>query len=137
MSSTRIISVQCPKCQLEKEVKVYDSLNVVLQPQDKEDLLQGRINLFECTQCDFKGIIPIPLLYLDHDQEICVQYYPPSYLDDTLFLEGFRQDGTILVKISNEMEIPQYIRQWHIVFALDEMVRYINFRERVIKNLLK
>lgn len=133
MTKPRTIPIQCPSCQWETEGTVYDAVNSALDPKRKEELFQGKINVFHCEQCGFQGIIPHPFLYLDPERQFCVQYYPPSYLDDAVFLGGFLKDGSIRFNLTNEEEIPAYIRQWHIVFDLDEMVRYIIFRERIYK----
>jgi transcription elongation factor Elf1 len=65
MTLKRNETVKCPKCGHEENVELWDTLNVSLDPRDKELLFQGKINLFVCSECDHHAFINIPLLYHD------------------------------------------------------------------------
>ena len=69
-----------------------------------------------------------------------VQFFPFEAVEDAGFLERFRADGTDKDAEDAFMHMPgsiqgnegsQYLRRPHTVFSMDELVRYVIFRERL------
>ena len=63
-----------------------------------------------------------------------VWYYPFESIKHRKFFDEFAADGHLnddpaLV----EEEIPEYTKNVHYVFSMDEMIRYILFREKLAK----
>ncbi len=130
MTRTSSTAVRCPECGRQQEVVLWDSLNVTLDPELKEKLFEGKINIFECIFCHFTTMIDYPLLYHDMDRRFIVQYYPfSSLMVNEDYLKMFRKNGKI-------REIPlsrTYLEEPHIVFDMNEMLRYILFREKIFQ----
>ena len=63
----------------------------------------------------------------------CVQYLPPELLKDESFLRQYSRDGRLKMEraVDSISEISRYLLTPHIVFDLNEMVHYIQFRERL------
>lgn len=125
------ISVDCPQCGCSQEATVSRTVNVTNDPELKEQLINGHVNLFTCGKCGMKGFLPVPLLYHDMALKFCVQYYPESALDDPEFLGQFKPDGTYVFTEDRSVVANSYIAKPHIVFAMDELVRYVIFRDKV------
>ncbi len=128
---TRIDSVEvdCPKCGSTGKAIIFDSVNVTLNPESKKDLLVGKLNLFKCTKCSHEALLDTPLLYHDMDNEFLVQYVPLHRIEDDHFSSWFTTDGQFnLPRIGPE---PEYFRHVHIVFSMDELARYVIFRDRL------
>jgi RNA polymerase subunit RPABC4/transcription elongation factor Spt4 len=125
--------LQCPHCGNKQETMVWDSINVSLDPELKTKLYAAEINLFECQKCQKKTFINAPLLYHDMEMQFCVQYYPRKALDDEGFHRQFNADGSIAVTgmPAAFAESGAYITRPHIVFDMNEMIRYVAFRDRV------
>lgn len=49
MSMESQTDVQCPTCGHSQAVSVWRSLNAHISPEAREELLAGRINVFQCT----------------------------------------------------------------------------------------
>lgn len=125
--------VNCPQCGHLQEAVAWRSLNVSLDPNLKEKLFNGEINVFVCQKCENKALINVSLLYHDMDRKYCVQYYPEEVIGDSEFLKSFTKDGKLKMdRLSTMMGgIGQYMAEPHIVFDLNEMIRYIEFRDRL------
>jgi hypothetical protein len=131
MSSMQSHDLQCPQCGNTQEVMVWDSINVTLDPELKETLFAGEVNLFVCEKCGKKAFISAPLLYHDMTLEFCVQYYPPETQQNENLLRQFRPNGSLAMTgvpaILNEPDA--YLARPHLVFDMREMLRYVMFRD--------
>lgn len=123
----------CPYCGANQEVTVWESINISLDPELKEQLFAGQINVVRCEECEKQALIASSLLYHDMSQKIAVQYFPHEALQDASFLQRFNEDGTLKTDIypPEMIEDFQYLVYPHIVFNLNEMLRYIQFREAI------
>ncbi len=133
MTKSRSHELECPRCGSKQETTVFESVNVTLDPELQKKLFDGNINTFNCSNCGEKVVIVTPLIYHDMAQKFCIHYYPPEQLDDTDFYKEFKSDGSLA--ISNILEqfpaIGPYLSNPHIVFDIDEMLRYIFFRDQL------
>ena len=133
MSQMSPHDLQCPQCGNTQETMVWSSLNVTMDPDLKDRLYAGEINVLECDDCGEKAWISAPLLYHDMTAQIYVQFYDPDLLDDPDFLRQFNSDGSLDIK-SVPVSLPSsgdYLRRPHIVFDMDEMLRYVKFRDSI------
>jgi hypothetical protein len=126
--------IKCPLCGNKVRVILYDTINATLSPKKREELLQGKINVVECPSCKKIFKVGKTLLYHDMERNFMVWYYPFESIKHQKFFDEFSADGHLnddpaLV----EEEIPEYTKNVHYVFSMDEMVRYIIFREKLTK----
>ena len=132
MSIMRLANIKCPKCGRECPTAVWDSLNVHLSPEARTKLLAGEINLFRCISCGYEGLLSVPLLYHDMKNEFCVQFFPFNDIEKSEFLYSFSRDGEMAVDLNGAPDdVPTYFKRVHTVFGMDELVRYVIFRERL------
>lgn len=124
--------INCPACDAMQSVMTWSEIDAVGDPEARARLFAGEINAFHCQQCGYAGQIVVPLFYDDSMRRYAVQYFPEDWLDDEEFLDRW-------VNASGGTEaaaLPTWIRQQsgyralpHVVFDLDEMLRYIRFQE--------
>ena len=138
MSKHQILEIPCPECRTKVETTVWSSLNVQLDPDAKEDLLNGKLNFFQCTRCDFKAPVVANFMYHDMDGGYSVQFYPFEALEDDTFFDLFTPDGLVDIQqagLPADSPISELARSFmencHIVFSMDELVRYVIFRDRL------
>lgn len=134
----------CPTCGAKAETTIWSSLNVTLDPEAKEDLLRGELNLFQCSNCGFDGLLPVPFLYHDMENRFLLQYYPVEALEDDSFFDLFTADGKLDLGIEGMSEtsplsqlLPQFMGDFHVVFSMEELVRYVTFRDRLSESKRK
>lgn len=131
MSRKETITLNCPECGEPQQTVVWHSLNVTLDPQAKQELFEGRINVLSCEACGSSFKIDGPLLYHDMELEFAIQYYPPNALEEPAFYEQFGSAGQLDIPVLEGLEVPEILRRPHVVFDLQELGRYVTFRERL------
>ncbi len=139
MSIKREEEVACPKCGEVRSVTLGESIDVDPDPEARAALFEARINRFDCPACDFDALVPVPLLYHDRKRQFLAQYFPFGWLDEAQFVERFTADGRdrqVLEQFERALKakkIPPGAEpaEPHVVFAMEELVRYVLFRERV------
>ncbi len=131
MSEARTVAVRCPQCQAEDTAEIWESVNASLNPQQKDALLKGNLNTFVCRTCGTKFLIPVAFMYHDMERRICIQYYPFETMRKAEFFEHFAINGDISRKITQNLNLPEYMRRRQVVFDMSELVRYVIFRERL------
>ncbi len=128
--------MSCPACGHRQKVEFYQAVNVKLNPELKEKLFTGALNIFRCDECSKRAIIDLVFLYHDIDKRFCVQYCPFG-----LVAEGsdklsamYTIEGKLNVPPNIQLpETAHYMYEPHIVLSLDEMIRYVQFREALFE----
>ena len=69
-------NVKCPKCGQMAEVTVWNSITVKDSADLKQDLLQGKINMFHCASCSHTALMPNPILYHDEQKKLLISFSP-------------------------------------------------------------
>lgn len=134
MSVPFLQQIECPACDTPRTVTTWSVIDAVADPSARTQLFAGEINAFVCKECGYAGQIVTPLLYFDRERQFSVQYYPADFLDDDAFLDsmsGPPSETEIGALAASERERHEYLLRPHIVFDMDEMLRYIVFCESV------
>ncbi len=76
MSINSSQTVKCPSCGHLHDITVWNSINVSESPDLKEDLLKGRVNMFVCSSCGMRALMPTPLLYHDPEKQLLFSFTP-------------------------------------------------------------
>ena len=75
MSMIRGQQIECPECHTQFPFTVHDSINVGIDPQDKEKVLDMSIFQYHCPHCGKTDIVCYPLLYHDPVNGVWIQVY--------------------------------------------------------------
>ena len=136
MSVREQLEFSCPNCHTSQVVEILRSINTQEDPELKRELFEGRINIFHCLECDFEGSLPVDLLYHDVENKFCVQFFPFEWTLNESFIKRFHfKDGKVILSFPEvQLNLPIYLRHFHITFNMNEMIRYIVFLEKVIQN---
>jgi hypothetical protein len=129
MSDNEQIEMKCPRCGAQQMATVWKKLDVTADPAVRDALFAWEINVFVCSECDFRALLPVGLRYDDSSKKFSVQYYPLDALGRDEFYDNFRQDGEPIEDEGND----ESALKPHIVFDMAEMMRYIAFREIVFE----
>lgn len=140
MSRRRTVEVECPECGEKQNITIWTSLNATVDPKAKGELFDGGINAFKCRKCGYEDVYDSELLYHDMEKKFCVQYYPFRWIDSDDFLKNFDKKGEREYgpeyEISNGSGMSkqyEYIMRPHVVFDIDELMRYVIFMDKVYK----
>lgn len=132
MSLEKEVEIKCPKCGELQKTMLWKSLNADVDPQAREALLKGQINIFTCQKCNFRSPFPISLMYHDMTRQFCIQYFPVHYVEKDDFLKEFTKEGCL--NLTRTPQMPDYMTQPHIVFDMDDLRYYVMFRERLFEH---
>jgi hypothetical protein len=135
---TQIVSVQmeCPRCHHKQEVMYWRSLNVTVDPDRKEELLSGDINVFLCEECSYRSFLAAHFLYTDMEKKFSVLLVNwqlvknDEYLKNTFTAEGKIRTRKGEVPIFESLQL-EYFKAPHIVFRMGELISYILFRDKL------
>ena len=128
MTKSSTEQIECPSCQAPQTMAIFHSINADLNPALREKLMtEGGVNIFTCGNCNCRALVHAPLLYHDMRRRYCVQFLPPEWLEDAASLDAHDREGRM--RDIGGMSGESYVLQPHIVFSMEEMVRYILFRE--------
>ncbi len=80
MSKSHKTRIICPNCQTRGEFEIWDSINVDLNPELRENLFSDDIFIYECPQCGHKMGIPYDTIYHDmqHKFMIFFSFFEPE-----------------------------------------------------------
>lgn len=84
-------TIECPVCQQSHELNIPTQLNVMQQPELKQDLLEGKIFHFECTHCGAVRQLNVQFLYIDIEQQYCVILLPEHQQTVDIAVSMFEQ----------------------------------------------
>jgi hypothetical protein len=137
LSIKQMIDIECCRCGSKGKLEVWNSINVQLNPEAMKKLLEGRINTFHCENCSFKVFVPVSLLYHDPLEKFCVEYVPFHWAKENKFLDSLGDDA----KLDKDLGvpgngIPEYFKNTHLVFSMDELARYVVFRHLLARRKL-
>jgi hypothetical protein len=127
MTIKRHIEKNCPSCGASNRVLVWDSINAQVSPEAKVALLCGEINVFACQLCKKTFNVEKSLLYHDMENKFMVWYVPFAWVQSGEIFNAITPDGQI--NASEYFPGVDYAGSIHYVFDIDELVRYIKFRD--------
>ena len=98
MSQKSRYHIRCPKCQLEQEVELCESLNVRSTPELKDKLMRNQLNLVQCGGCGASFRVDKPLLYNDPARQVMIYLIP---LQGASVEEGCQQFSECLARVNH------------------------------------
>lgn len=72
MLTTREELINCEQCHCRQVFVMRVRLDAVAEPQDKEDLLAGKVHTFVCAKCKCARMYDFPLFYADRKKRLFV-----------------------------------------------------------------
>ena len=111
--------------------ELWESVNVTVHPELRTRAFRRELNVVHCETCHNTATLPAPLLYHDVTLRLAVQYMPAEALSDPRRLAQFKPDGSIDAppQVAQFAATIAYLMAPHVVFSIDELLRYVEFRE--------
>jgi hypothetical protein len=125
--------LECSVCGHTQKITFWQSINGTADPDLRERLLEGEINVARCEACGDEGFLTAPLVYYDTEIKFCVQFCPVFHdgdVDEEL-LALFTEEGTVDDETFQELEREGYLFEPHMVLDPEELINYIRFREEL------
>ncbi len=118
--------VNCPACGAAFQTPVEQVLDVRIDPEARQRMLSGAVNISRCPSCGTAGALNLPFLYHDPEKEVALLYLPM----ETGKTEMERQQlaGTLTRQVMNSLppeERKGYLLQPETFINMDTMVRRV------------
>lgn len=72
----QVVQLACPNCRTPIRAQVFTLIDVGDQPELKNYLLSGQINVAVCQSCGFTGLLSTPLFYHDPAKQLFLVFFP-------------------------------------------------------------
>lgn len=70
------VTITCPNCRTKFQTPVFQLVDVGQQPELKQALLSGRLNVAVCPKCGAGGLLATPLVYHDPEKQLFFSLFP-------------------------------------------------------------
>ncbi len=70
------IRTSCPRCKSPVAADVEQLFDMSVDPQAKNRLLSGTVNVIHCPTCGYDGMLSTPVVYHDPEKELLLTYFP-------------------------------------------------------------
>jgi CpXC protein len=118
--------IPCQHCQFPNTVDVWSAVNVREDPELKDLLLGGELNMAECSSCKKVFHAEHFLLYHDPDAEFMAFVYPYVYRDERPFYE--EKTKADFGKLQESLDANKRIAyQPFTLFGLDQLVEWVTW----------
>lgn len=142
MSSERKEQIKCPKCGKNNDFTIWNSLNGDLNPEEKQQLIDGTLFNFKCSSCGYESDVFYNMLYHDMTNNTMVYLVDKDSVEKTkkMMDETEIKIGIKMPKYRNRIVTAQNeLREKAIIFenGLDDriieiikLMYYINAEEK-------
>ena len=135
MSQQQDYTIKCPKCGEEQVVHLYESINVQLNPELKDQLMMNQLNTITCSKCEILFRVDKNLLYSDPERNTLIYLIP---IQGDNIQEGEQIFSDSLRKMNEALPPDVYTPDVHLVFNQVELIERIflfeaDLNERVIE----
>jgi len=127
----------CPRCKQPVVADLEQLFDVGVDPQAKQRLLSGQINLIQCKNCGYVGNLSTPLVYHDPNKELLLTYFPPEL--GLPVNDQERLIGPLITKAVNSLPNEKrkaYILRPRTMFTLQTMIETILEGDGITKEML-
>ena len=130
MATKAEYEVKCPKCNYVQIAECVNYIDGLSNPRAKQQLLAGKVNIFECKKCRRQSQVGNPFLYFDTSKVIYVKYIPFADFEKREYADLYDEYGRLDIdKDSLPLEFRELAEELRLVFTMQELIFYIKFRE--------
>jgi hypothetical protein len=70
------VQITCPNCNTPFQTQIFTIVDVTRQPELKQALLNGQLNVAVCPNCQMATMLGTPLIYHDASKQLLLAYVP-------------------------------------------------------------
>jgi hypothetical protein len=132
------IQTSCPNCQKPIVAEIQQVIDGGRNPQQKELILSGGLNLAQCQVCGFQGQLPVPVVYHDAEKEILFTFSPPDIGKTMEEKEGAL--APLLKKIIDNLEPEKrkgYLFQPKAMLTMNSLIKSILIEDGVTEEMIE
>src|SRR3954449_7662785 len=103
----QVVQMACPSCRTPMRAQVFTLVDVGRQPELKNYLLAGQLNVAVCPKCGTTAMIAAPLIYHDPAKQLFLVHFPQQLNARPDEQERFIGDATSLIMRELPQEAPK------------------------------
>ena len=135
MSNTKNYRIRCPKCSVEQDVELYESVNVLTDPQLREALLKNRLNAVTCKECGFSFRVDKPVLYADPQRQMLIYWFPAEEedydRDEGRFIDLLKDMAALMPEDMQSLQVSLVFRRTELIEKI--FIREADLDERIVE----
>lgn len=97
VAAPQLIQLTCPQCGTPMRAEVHTIIDVGRQPELKDRLLSGQLNIAVCPKCGTPAMLSAPLIYHDATKQLYLTFFPQQLNARPEEQERFIGDATNLI----------------------------------------
>ncbi len=121
--------VNCPNCGTPFSTEIHQIIDVGRQPELKQMLLSGQLNVAVCPSCGSGGQLSTILLYHDPDHELFMLHMPQEMQLDQFQMQQYI--GTLTKQVLDNTPLEQ--RRGYMLMPPTTMLTMQSFMEKVLE----
>ncbi len=132
------IQTRCPNCQQPIVAEIQQVIDVGRNPQQKDLILSGGLNLAQCQVCGFQGQLPVPVVYHDAEKELLFTFSPPDVSKTMVEKEGAL--APLLKKIIDNLEPKDrkgYLFQPKSMLTMNSLIKGILLEDGITEEMIQ
>lgn len=129
--------VPCPNCRQPVVAEVEQLFDVGVDPQAKQQLLSGNVNVLRCPHCGYQGNLATPIIYHDPSKELLLTYFPPEL--NLPMMEQERRMAPLINRVVNSLKQEQrkgYLLKPQQMFTQQGLIEKVLEGEGITKEML-
>ena len=120
-------SINCPQCSTPAQADVYQVIDVDSQPQFKQMLMAGALNIAQCQNCGWSGQVAMPLVYHESAHDMLLTFVPMEL--NMPYAEQEKMMGNLVRGVVDM--VPQEKRRAYLLQP-QQIMRWQTFMETVL-----
>jgi len=132
------VQTSCPNCQQPMVAEIQQVIDGGKNPQQKELILSGGLNLAQCQACGFQGQLPVPMVYHDAEKEILFTLLPTDISKTMEEKEGAL--APLLKNIIDSLEPKErkgYLFQPKAMLTMNSMIKSILLEDGITEEMIE
>jgi hypothetical protein len=132
------IQTRCPNCQQPLVAEIQQVIDGGRNPQYKELILSGGLNIAQCQACGFQGQLPVPIVYHDAEKEILYTFLPPDVSKTMEEKEGAL--APLLKNIIDNLEPKErkgYLFQPKDMLSMNSLIKNILLEDGITEEMIE
>ena len=132
------IQTRCPNCQQPLVAEIQQVIDGGRNPQYKELILSGGLNIAQCQACGFQGQLPVPIVYHDAEKEILYTFLPTDVSKTMEEKEGAL--APLLKNIIDNLEPKErkgYLFQPKEMLSMNSLIKNILLEDGITEEMIE
>ncbi|NTU81976.1 MAG: hypothetical protein HGA45_21795 [Chloroflexales bacterium] len=101
------VQLTCPSCGTQFRAGIYTLVDVTQQPELKQALMGGQLNVAVCPSCRTASMLGAPMVYHDAAKQLCLVYFPQELSSRPEDQERFVGEATTFIMRSLPPDAPR------------------------------